>query len=279
METKPTEISSSKMFGGYNKRYKHFSPTLGCSMTFHIYFPPSPSSSHKFPPPPTLPRPKWVTTKRKKAGNHRTLGSRKVDPILESSPIVNESEVQADDSDSCSSADEIQADDTDPPRETPEMAIVCMAPSSPPSVWVDLALIESDGPMEVYPELHDGVFEIGETSQSLESVNEDVEEPMSVLPLTLAEKPIGEESPLQCEPLAMIGSTGCAENGAHLEPKSESVAVLYWLSGLTCTDENFITKSGAQRAASSEGVALIVPDTSPRGLNVEGEADSWDFGV
>jgi S-formylglutathione hydrolase FrmB len=88
METKPTEISSSKMFGGYNKRYKHFSPTLGCSMTFHIYFPPSPSSSHKFP-------------------------------------------------------------------------------------------------------------------------------------------------------------------------------VLYWLSGLTCTDENFITKSGAQRAASSEGVALIVPDTSP----------------
>uniref|UniRef100_A0A2N9H7N6 S-formylglutathione hydrolase n=1 Tax=Fagus sylvatica TaxID=28930 RepID=A0A2N9H7N6_FAGSY len=104
METKPTEISSSKMFGGYNKRYKHFSPTLGCSMTFHIYFPSSPSSSHKFP-------------------------------------------------------------------------------------------------------------------------------------------------------------------------------VLYWLSGLTCTDENFITKSGAQRAASSEGVALIVPDTSPRGLNVEGEADSWDFGV
>ncbi|GMY19003.1 S-formylglutathione hydrolase [Fagus crenata] len=88
METKPAEISSSKMFGGYNKRYKHFSPTLGCSMTFHIYFPPSPSSSHKFP-------------------------------------------------------------------------------------------------------------------------------------------------------------------------------VLYWLSGLTCTDENFITKSGAQRAASREGVALIVPDTSP----------------
>nr|KJB12086.1 hypothetical protein B456_002G227600 [Gossypium raimondii] len=104
METKPTEIGSSKMFGGYNKRYKHFSPTLGCSMTFHIYFPPSSSPSHKFP-------------------------------------------------------------------------------------------------------------------------------------------------------------------------------ILYWLSGLTCTDENFIIKSGAQRAASAEGVALIAPDTSPRGLNVEGEADSWDFGV
>ncbi|XP_021833349.1 S-formylglutathione hydrolase [Prunus avium] len=104
METKPSEISSSKMFGGYNKRYKHFSPTLGCSMTFHIYFPPSTSPSHRFP-------------------------------------------------------------------------------------------------------------------------------------------------------------------------------VLYWLSGLTCTDENFIIKSGAQRVASSEGVALITPDTSPRGLSIEGEAESWDFGV
>ncbi|GAV82140.1 LOW QUALITY PROTEIN: Esterase domain-containing protein [Cephalotus follicularis] len=104
MEYKATEISSSKMFGGYNKRYKHFSPTLGCSMNFHIYFPPSPSPSHKFP-------------------------------------------------------------------------------------------------------------------------------------------------------------------------------VIYWLSGLTCTDENFIIKSGAQRAASAEGVALIVPDTSPRGLNIQGEADSWDFGL
>lgn len=55
--------------------------------------------------------------------------------------------------------------------------------------------------------------------------------------------------------------------------------VLYWLSGLACSDENFIIKSGAQRVASSEAVALVVPDTSPRGLNVEGEADSWDFGV
>ncbi|KAL1555357.1 S-formylglutathione hydrolase [Salvia divinorum] len=101
---KPTEISSTKMFDGYNKRYKHYSPTLGCSMTFHIFFPPSSSASQKFP-------------------------------------------------------------------------------------------------------------------------------------------------------------------------------VLYWLSGLTCNDENFIAKSGAQRVASAEGVALIAPDTSPRGLNIEGEADSWDFGV
>lgn len=55
--------------------------------------------------------------------------------------------------------------------------------------------------------------------------------------------------------------------------------VLYFLSGLTCTDENFIQKSGAQRAASEKRIALVVPDTSPRGLNVPGEADSWDFGV
>ncbi|KAJ6363467.1 hypothetical protein OIU78_003611 [Salix suchowensis] len=41
----------------------------------------------------------------------------------------------------------------------------------------------------------------------------------------------------------------------------------------------FIAKSGAQRVASTEGIVLIAPDTSPRGLNVEGEADSWDFGV
>ncbi|XP_008796163.1 S-formylglutathione hydrolase [Phoenix dactylifera] len=60
---------------------------------------------------------------------------------------------------------------------------------------------------------------------------------------------------------------------------SQKIPVLYWLSGLTCTDENFITKSGAQRAACSDGIALVAPDTSPRGLNVEGEADSWDFGV
>ncbi|GAA0140559.1 serine protease [Lithospermum erythrorhizon] len=47
MDMKPSEMSSSKMFGGYNKRYKHYSPTLGCSMTFHIYFPPS--TPNKFP--------------------------------------------------------------------------------------------------------------------------------------------------------------------------------------------------------------------------------------
>ncbi|ERN05146.1 S-formylglutathione hydrolase isoform X1 [Amborella trichopoda] len=60
---------------------------------------------------------------------------------------------------------------------------------------------------------------------------------------------------------------------------TQKVPVLYWLSGLTCSDENFIMKSGAQRALSNEGVALVAPDTSPRGLNIEGESESWDFGV
>ncbi len=55
--------------------------------------------------------------------------------------------------------------------------------------------------------------------------------------------------------------------------------VLYWLSGLTCTDENFAQKAGAQRVAAELGIALVLPDTSPRGLNVEGEKDAWDFGV
>ena len=47
------------------------------------------------------------------------------------------------------------------------------------------------------------------------------------------------------------------------DSNNKSFPVLYWLSGLTCTDENFIFKSGAQRAASEHGVALIAPDTSP----------------
>ena len=55
--------------------------------------------------------------------------------------------------------------------------------------------------------------------------------------------------------------------------------VVYFLSGLTCTDENFITKAGAQRAAAEKGVAIVCPDTSPRGANVPGENDSWDLGT
>ncbi|PNW84789.1 hypothetical protein CHLRE_03g158800v5 [Chlamydomonas reinhardtii] len=58
------------------------------------------------------------------------------------------------------------------------------------------------------------------------------------------------------------------------------VPVLYFLSGLTCNDEIWhMCMTGAQRQAAARGVALIAPDTSPRGLGVEGESESWDFGV
>lgn len=53
--------------------------------------------------------------------------------------------------------------------------------------------------------------------------------------------------------------------------------VLYWLSGLTCNDENFATKAGAQRVAAELGIALVMPDTSPRGDNVADDAD-YDLG-
>ena len=55
-------------------------------------------------------------------------------------------------------------------------------------------------------------------------------------------------------------------------------AVMY-LAGLTCNEETFMVKAGAQRRAAELGLALIAPDTSPRGANVPGEAESWDFGV
>jgi len=68
----------------------------------------------------------------------------------------------------------------------------------------------------------------------------------------------------------------------YLPPRAvagEKVPALVYLAGLTCTEETFMTKAGAQRLAAELGVALIAPDTSPRGANLPGEADSWDFGV
>ena len=55
--------------------------------------------------------------------------------------------------------------------------------------------------------------------------------------------------------------------------------VLFYLAGLTCTEETFMTKAGAQRLASELGIILVAPDTSPRGAKVPGEDDSWDFGT
>ena len=57
------------------------------------------------------------------------------------------------------------------------------------------------------------------------------------------------------------------------------VPALLYLAGLTCNEETVMTKGGAQQLAAELGLALIAPDTSPRGANVPGEADSWDFGV
>lgn len=58
------------------------------------------------------------------------------------------------------------------------------------------------------------------------------------------------------------------------------VPVLYWLSGLTCTDENFSSKAGAQRIAAELGIALVIPDTSPRGEGVPDDANgAYDFGL
>jgi S-formylglutathione hydrolase len=59
----------------------------------------------------------------------------------------------------------------------------------------------------------------------------------------------------------------------------EPRALLVFLAGLTCTEETFTMKAGAQRLAAELGLALLMPDTSPRGANVPGESDSWDFGV
>lgn len=65
-----------------------------------------------------------------------------------------------------------------------------------------------------------------------------------------------------------------------LPPVSEmqSVPTLYWLSGLTCTDENFCQKAGAFRAAAELGLAIVCPDTSPRSSDYPHEHDSYDFG-
>lgn len=67
-----------------------------------------------------------------------------------------------------------------------------------------------------------------------------------------------------------------------LPPQAQNgkVPALYWLSGLTCTDENFSSKAGAQRVAAELGLALIMPDTSPRGEGVPDDANgAYDFGL
>jgi S-formylglutathione hydrolase len=66
-----------------------------------------------------------------------------------------------------------------------------------------------------------------------------------------------------------------------LPPQAErdKVPALYYLAGLTCSEETFMIKAGAQRLAAEYGLALVACDTSPRGLNLPGDAEAWDFGV
>ncbi|MGL5944124.1 MAG: S-formylglutathione hydrolase [Waterburya sp.] len=76
-------------------------------------------------------------------------------------------------------------------------------------------------------------------------------------------------------------SCNCEMNFAvYLPPqaKTQPVPILYYLSGLTCTEENFIIKAGAQRYAAEWGIMLVVPDTSPRNTGIPGEDDTWDLG-
>lgn len=62
------------------------------------------------------------------------------------------------------------------------------------------------------------------------------------------------------------------------QAKEGAVPVLFYLAGLTCTEETFMTKAGAQRFAAQHGIMLVAPDTSPRDTGIAGADDSWDFG-
>jgi S-formylglutathione hydrolase len=76
--------------------------------------------------------------------------------------------------------------------------------------------------------------------------------------------------------------TGCAMKFAVYLPSQAGrrrVPVLWYLAGLTCTEETFMIKAGAQRVAAELGLALVAPDTSPRGVPLPGDSDSWDFGI
>ena len=76
--------------------------------------------------------------------------------------------------------------------------------------------------------------------------------------------------------------TRCAMRFAVFTPPQAArgrVPVLYYLAGLTCSEETFMVKAGAQRVAAELGLMLVAPDTSPRGVPLAGDSDSWDFGV
>jgi len=69
--------------------------------------------------------------------------------------------------------------------------------------------------------------------------------------------------------------------GVYRPPQAATgpVPVLYYLAGLTCTEETFVIKAGTQRLAAELGLMLVTPDTSPRGAGIAGEEQDWDFGT
>jgi S-formylglutathione hydrolase len=71
--------------------------------------------------------------------------------------------------------------------------------------------------------------------------------------------------------------------GVYLPPQAllpgAQVPVVFFLAGLTCSEETFAIKAGAQQHAARLGLALVTPDTSPRGTDIPGQSDSWDFGL
>ena len=72
---------------------------------------------------------------------------------------------------------------------------------------------------------------------------------------------------------------GKMELGVFVPPGEGPFPVVYFLSGLTCSWENFTAKAGAQRVAAELGLIIVAPDTSPRGAGYAGEDESWDFGT
>lgn len=93
-----------------------------------------------------------------------------------------------------------------------------------------------------------------------------------------ATKSFGGSQRVYRHPSAVLG---CEMSlGIYLPPlwDTKPCPVLYWLSGLTCTEQNFITKGGAQWYAAKYGCILVAPDTSPRGCGLPGEDEAWDFG-
>ncbi len=102
-------------------------------------------------------------------------------------------------------------------------------------------------------------------------------EPIETLTLTSQHRCFGGTVSIYSHPSDQCQCTMTFAVYVPPQAKTKPVPVLYYLSGLTCTEQNFITKAGAQRYAAQYGLMLVAPDTSPRGDDVPDE-EGWDFG-